>query len=896
MSHAQLGDTATLLSDALRHVEHGYTESNAIVLARCTRIATLGVAAPVVDRSRRAMGSAIEAARESVVGTIVGALQDVARVRTEVVERPDPTWLLPEPLFGPPSKLVLEHEIFNRKLASVLLLHSAENWRLDDLLRQGRWLTSLDLIRPKRLDLATHSAYLPLFATDGRVSRLIDATALQSASLQAYDLVVVPTAAPPERVDTEIRRGLYVWDGGWAYTRRGAVIASKGIPTASRSSALIEDIGTALPPAGQLTLEIAGAEASTIGAAVRSIFGNDRPVIVYNPAFAGLGASTGAVRWRSTPRLTTDDHATLIRALRDHLPAHNFLVASVMLPGDVRHHNIQEILRALPDDPGVKGIMELEQPSLTTLRGFSLVLSSGAVAAMVQTTHPTNTHLGAALGLPSFMVGHDTESFVLEPSTTDATFFTPVPRWPDAPPTVGVYHLDTQPGPADLGMAAHAFATHVRVHTEGAHHVFDDVPAAREQASTLVQSLREGSPRAAVTAAKGLADGLRDDVRDVYTNIAAVITRLRLQPGFGTANNLQDLLNLSQHAAEQQVAAVREIVRGSMLHKLARFVAGPQGAAPIEQPNSHIFRKMRANVPLSPAELTMLGVRDEQEFAAKVRVLMAGHMASIAQRGGGQRFQVGWQHLVTLHHDTVVKSLSTNTASEYLTDEYTLASIRDALGTAGGLVPPTSGIVDGNVVSARMTLFTEPGGDTMSRLFGGRPVAETALPLGWVDEQFENYVDLARQGVFNFDYKFKDVGVDATGVLQVADYSAFTRVDRARPGGGGPANMRTDVYHMGINELIRNGQFLGEFANGPELTDHFLDLVHARVGIDLRPHMAGWEWGDHGNPEIVPLAERLREFVEGHSSNAQPRPVYPLVNAQAEELVHHYITRRLAVN
>ena len=893
MSHAQLGDTATLLSDALRHVEHGYTESNAVVLARCTRIARLGVAPPVVGRSRRAMGSAIEAARDTAVGAIVGALQDVERVRTEIVERPDPTWLLPEPLSGPPSKLVLEHEIFNRKLESVLLLHSADTWRLDDLLRQGRWLTSLDLIRPKRLDLATHSAYLPLFATDGRVGRLIDATALQSASLQAYDLVVVPTAAPPERFHTEIRRGLYVWENGWAYTRRGAVIASKGIPTALRSSALIEDLGTALPPAGQLTLEVAGAEAITIGAAVRSIFGNDRPVIVYNPAFAGLGASTGAVRWRSSSRLTTDDHATLIRALRDHLPAHNFLVASVMRPGDVRHHTIQEILRALPDDPGVKGIMELEQPGLTTLRGFSQVLSSGAVAAMVQTTHPTNTHLGAALGLPSFMVGNDTESFVLAPSTTDARYFTPVPRWPEAPPTVGVYHLDTQPGPADLGLAAHAFATHVNVHTKGVHYAFDDVVAARQQAGGLVQSLREGSPRGAVTAAKGFADVLRDDVRDVYTNIAAVVARMRLQPGFSTVNNLHDLLDLPREAAEREIAAVREIVRGSMLHKLARFVAAPKRVVPVAPPNAHIYRKVRANVPLNPEELAMLGVQNEQQFAERVRVLTSGHMASIAQRPGGQRFQVGWQHLVTLHPETVVKSLSTNTASEYLTDEYTLQSIRDALGTAGGLVPPTSGIVDGNVVSSRMTLFTEPGGEAMSPLFGGRPVAETSLPLGWIDEQFENYVDLARQGVFNFDYKFKDVGVDGTGVLQVADYSAFTRVDRARPGGGGPVNRRTDVYHMGVNELIRNGQFLGAFANGRELTDHFLDLVHSRVGIDLRPHMEDWEWGDHGNPEIVPLAERLREFVEGHSRNALPRPVYPLIDADAERLVYEYIAARL---
>lgn len=893
MSQAPLGDTATLLSDALRHVEHGYTESNAIVLARCTRIAAFGVAASVVDRSRRAMGSVIEAARESVVGTIVGALQDIERVRTDTVERPEPSWLLPEPLSGPPSKLVLEHEILNRQLESVLLLHSADSWRLDDLLRQGRWLTSLDLISPKRLDLATHSSYLPLFATDGRVSSLIDATALHAARLQAYDLVVVPTAAPPDRFDTGLRRGLYVWDGGWAYTRRGAVIASSESPTDSRTSALLQHSRTALPPVGELTLEVGGAEVSMIGAAIRSIFGNDRPVVVYNPSHAGLGASTGAVRWRSNPYLGTDDHATLIRALRDHLPAHNFLVASVMRPGDVRHHNIQEILRALSDDPSVKGIMELKQHSLTTLRGFSQVLSSSAVAAMVQTTHPTNTHLGAALGLPSFMVGDNTESFVLEPSTTDARFFTPVPRWPDAPPTVGVYHLETRPGPRDLGMAAHAIATHVKVHTEGAHHVFDDVPAAQEQARGLVQSLREGAPSAAVAAAKGFADGLRDNVRDVYTNIAAVIARMRLQPGFSTVNNLHDLLDLPRQAADQEIAAVGEIVRGSMLHKLAQFVEGPPREAPLQLPNAHIFRKVRANVPLTSAELGLLGVQDEQEFAEQLRVLTADHMAQIAQRPGGQRFQVGWQHLVTLHPDTVVKSLSTNTASEYLTDEYTLQSIRDALGTAGGLVPPTSGIVGGNVVSARMTLFTEPGGETTSAMFGGRPVAETALPLGWLEEQFENYVDLARQGVFNFDYKFRDVGVDTTGVLQVADYSAFTRVDRARPGGGGPVNMRTDVYHMGINELITNARFLGEFANGPELTDHFLDLVHARVGIDLRPHMDGWEWGDHGNPEIVPLAERLREFVEGHSSNALPRPVYPLVDTDAERLVYEYIAARL---
>lgn len=198
----------------------------------------------------------------------------------------------------------------------------------------------------------------------------------------------------------------------------------------------------------------------------------------------------------------------------------------------------------------------------------------------------------------------------------------------------------------------------------------------------------------------------------------------------------------------------------------------------------------------------------------------------------------------------------------------------------------------GRFCSARLTTLVEPGAKTMSKAFGGLPVSETVLPVGWVDEQFENYVALIEQGVFNFDITLKDLGVNRWGVLQVADFSVFRRWDRCRPTGS-EFNRRIDVYHMGINELVRNGQYLAQFANGEALLDCFLVLVKHRIGVDLGPHVASWKWGDHDDPRIVPLAERLRWFVERHGVGARPRPVFPLVDVVAEGIAFDYLAARM---
>lgn len=296
-------------------------------------------------------------------------------------------------------------------------------------------------------------------------------------------------------------------------------------------------------------------------------------------------------------------------------------------------------------------------------------------------------------------------------------------------------------------------------------------------------------------------------------------------------------------------------------------------------PIAAVFQRIRVGAPLSADELARLGVADDHELARRLQAATAGHTASLVARAGGDGIRFGWQHAVHLGPDTVVKTLATHPASEYLTDESTLAAVADALHAAGGLVPATSQLLGEAFVSARLSMLIQPGTDTMSPLFGGRPVPDSVLPPGWLDEQIRLHLQLMRQGVLNFDTKFKDLGVDEHGVLQIADFSTFQQLHRYRPG-----SPRTDVFRLAVNELVRNGQYLSRFANGQQLQQHWAHLVRSRLGLDLRPYFDGWEWGDQAGPRVAPLAGQLRRVAHRLAHGARPRPVYPVLDSTAERL------------
>lgn len=120
------------------------------------------------------------------------------------------------------------------------------------------------------------------------------------------------------------------------------------------------------------------------------------------------------------------------------------------------------------------------------------------------------------------------------------------------------------------------------------------------------------------------------------------------------------------------------------------------------------------------------------------------------------------------------------------------------------------------------------------------------------------------------------------------DFSACCDIDHMKVSGY-DNNLRIDIYHMGINELIRNAQLLSRFKNGEELVVYYCNIIRDEVGIVIDHMISGWEWGMHGNPVITPFADKLREFVVKNMKNSHPRPVYGMIDMNSESIVLSYI-------
>lgn len=791
----------------------------------------------------------------------------------------------------------LETELLNGDIGRVLLLHDADRWDFGDFIRHSSWVTSLAATGAS-VDVASHPAYLTLLQSDDRVNRLLDASRVGDPLLAGYDLVVVPGAAAPTALSPAVARGIYPHNTGWLYTRYGSPVHGGMQHELNYFRTARHHHGqTALPTAQPLSLRLPADNVREIGATLRGAFDNDQPVVVYNPTAADPRTRQTTIPKDVENVISGLEHATMLRALREILPGHNVLIGSALVPGDMRNAaTIRDLSRTFGGDPQVTSIFDLHRPELTTLRGFSMMLASDAVVASTGTTSGINTHLSSMVGLPSFSVERATDAEIQANWARHGVLPMGSVRWRNPSPLAGAVNVDRLgKTPAEFERAAAAFALHLGVHTDRVDKAVNDVAHARALAGDFQRILDSGPPHVVVSAAIMFRASLRFEAQDLYGDLSDEFAFLRRErANFASVRTLDDLLDASRGLGDQDAELVRNVIKDSMLHKVAQVLAPTSKQIAPESPDERLLRKLRAHAPLTTAELDSLAVRDEFELAAAMRERLTTYLSARAAvaASGGTTFQVGWQHEVTVDEGIVVKTLSTNDASEYLTDEYTLSGIRAAIDSAGGLVPPSVLLGDGTTVSRRLKMLVEPGGTTVAPELGHAPVSETALALGWVDEQLDGYLRLGDQGIFNFDIKFKDVGMDDYGVLQVADFSVVTRLDQ-QPEQWPPPNLRTDVFHMGVNELIRNGQYLREFANGDQVQEHYLTQVERRIGIDLRPYLDDWEWGDHGYPAITPLASQLRKVFMDRARTATPRPVFPLVDYASEGMTFDYVSERL---
>ncbi|HET6737311.1 MAG TPA: hypothetical protein VFH76_00200, partial [Kribbella sp.] len=662
------------------------------------------------------------------------------------------TAMIPPGISAARPPIILEFERLRNQIARVAVVHDTDRWYLGDFLRALPWAAAAASIATT--DLYSDTSYGELAEAMGCFSAILSIPALSTSAASEYDLVVVPSAFPPTAVDPRFSRALYSWNDGWFYARYGTIFA-RGEATAvnafDRAAEQMREIGLPVPPPVRIRPRPADIEATEIV--------HDRPVIIYNPT-----ASNPITRRTSVPKevaavLDIDDHEYLIRALLQKLPAHQFLIGSALVPNDVLNRGvIAELGARFAAESRVTTILEAA-PQAVSLSGFAALLASPVVEATIGTATGTNTHLAALVGKRSFCVERAVDDDIRATWRQPDAVSMGAIHWRNPSPLAGSVNLlwDSR-SPADLRHAADAFALHLEVGRRGAVAVSPEPERCIEYAADLVRTLEGDSDRPA-RAALRLSRSLSAAAVAIYADVTEELTYLAdAGQEYRTLEEL-DLASADLDDASRRL--VRQVLRNSALHRLAQELAPPKAPATSIGP-AQVLGRLRSAVALADDQLAELGLPDQHTARQWIADTVRDAVAEVAADESGPELVVGWQHRVRVLETSVVKRVSTNPASEYLSDEFTHRCIEDVLERGGGLVPPSVRAGDG-VVSRRLAMFVAPEGDHVEDQLGGRCLEDTRLASGWVSTHVRHWTALMDQGLFNFDIKFKDTGVDQHG-------------------------------------------------------------------------------------------------------------------------------------
>jgi len=462
----------------------------------------------------------------------------------------------------------------------VLWLHTTDRWYFGDFLRHAPWLGWLREAFPHaRIEVASHPAYLPLYA-DARFAAALDVTQLPPDAVYGYDLVVVPGPYRPDRSDEAVPLLLATWDTGWALRRRGQ-LAGGGVK-AQLNYFRAAHPGTAcgLPRAVAATpLVLADADVDAISVALnravdRALAGAG-PVVVYNPTASNPFTRDTSIPKEVDNRLTPAQHAHMLHRLLRLLPDHAFVVGASVKPGDaVNEHAIREVA-ALAADSRVVDLYALGHDSVTTIRGFAVLLSCPRVCSTVGSGTGTNTHLAQITGTWALSFERGADQAMRGNWARPGQFQMGSFRWRNPGDRTAIHVMDfADLTPAAFDRAAEAFVCHhalahpgtqTRLFTAGS------LPPALGDVA-----IRDGADQpTALHAAGPVLDAMTATARAHYANFAdeaAYLRQIHAVPG-RELDTIKTALGADDVGLRQTAVALWE---DSNLDKLLRLLAGPR--------------------------------------------------------------------------------------------------------------------------------------------------------------------------------------------------------------------------------------------------------------------------------------------------------------------------------
>ncbi|GAA3610252.1 hypothetical protein GCM10022223_28000 [Kineosporia mesophila] len=288
------------------------------------------------------------------------------------------------------------------RINRILWFHRTDRWYFGDFLRHSAWLAwARESFPAAVIDLASHAAYLPLFADD-RFGRHFDSRPGEPAG--PYDLVIEPGSFEPAPAP-----GLRLasWDSGWALRHNGRVLLEGRKEELNYFRAAHPGSVTGHRCVAPTRIRFSPAELAHANSLVERAFPGQAPVVVYNPSASNAFTRETGARKEVDNSLTAHEHATVLRQTLKLMPDHRFIVGASVKIGDRQNESLINTLARTIRSDRVRPITSLGGG--LTLRGFAGLLAASRVHGMLGTGTGTNTHLAALLGLRALSVerGHD---------------------------------------------------------------------------------------------------------------------------------------------------------------------------------------------------------------------------------------------------------------------------------------------------------------------------------------------------------------------------------------------------------------------------------------------------------------------------------------------------------
>ncbi|OGI97542.1 hypothetical protein A3A11_03080 [Candidatus Nomurabacteria bacterium RIFCSPLOWO2_01_FULL_43_15] len=814
-----------------------------------------------------------------------------------------------------PPQLILEKEVMNNQIKKVLFYHNTDRWYFGDLLRHSSWIESLGKVS-KHLTVATNKNFLSIFENHPIVEKLIPVNKIKEKDFSKYDLVIISSSFSPIYYSSFIKRGIYSYNTALEYTRYGILIQKIKKHNLNYFDLAKHKLGqTYLPDGKYFKLYLTPREKLEAEKVIKKIFPSSEKIIIFNPTTSNTFTRETNIKKEVLNILTIKDYVSILKNLLREFPKYSILVASSLKPNDQFNFELIEKLCKLTLSKRVQAIT-----SITTLkkgfsfREFASILFDKKIIAMVGNGTGTNTHLAATCGLPSMSIERSADRNMIRNWESIDLFKMGSFRWRNPELSTAIYVLNfSNKNKKNFEKIAYSLKLHLMMSNRKWQNFFykKDINAVTAVAKKVLFLLTSERIIYSLPELNIIRNNFKNPaVKNFFFNFYDEIQYLAIVNNkvkelfksiiYGTTNKSNRNISLLDEKL------FLELIKNSNLYKLLMCINGESKKENIRKKDESkfiamdILKKIRVGISLSKEELRKIGFYSETEFHKWINGSVLKNIDSVIKSyNQNKKHQVkgSWQQRVYINSKSspVLKIIDPNKKSIYITKKDTIKSLYLANLSAGGLIPHQSELRKHSREYIHLSQQVAPlilpqvstQGILNKKFFNFTSINQSELPLGCIDELINIFIEFAKRGIYNFDCKFTDMGIDEFGIFYALDSGSLKKKRLIMPN----RLSIKDFMHLGINELARNRVLLNKFKNSSELIKYYDKQIKQKLNIDLSSFSLTWKWGDHADPRIKPVAQKFKNTLLLFKKKPK-KTTYPLIDNNFQKIIANLIQNR----